>query len=103
MIKLDNGRRRIKKYLLDRRDACEVQMPETATPISVRFVIDQTGSMDLWLWAIVDDSGPNVTRRFTVAGTGQELSSGELSPRKYIGTAVEPTDLPYAWHIFEAQ
>jgi hypothetical protein len=56
-------------------------------------VAEQNGQ--LCLWAKVDPSGAVVSRRFCVAGTGQEMPAYT----EYLGSAVLHGDLVF--HVFE--
>lgn len=51
-----------------------------------------------YMWALVSNDKPIVTRRFEVLGTGWGLPDQTMEKAKYIGTVFEDT---LVWHIFE--
>ncbi len=67
------------KFPLPIGDDVRVRMPRHARVLSVAAVRDE-----VFLWAIIDPAEPEVSRPFSVRGTGHEL--GEVG--EYVGTVV---------------
>lgn len=84
--------RTIFKYPLEVADNQVVRMPAGATILAV-----QTSHRgEACIWAIVDDTVPNVSRKLLVVGTGHKLP---LDCGQYVGTFQVGVSLVF--HVFD--
>jgi len=82
----------IYKYKLDDVGEKTIQMPENAVFLSVQVQHGEIG-----MWFMVDTGNADVSRQFSIVGTGWELPN---YPTQYLGTVQKDEGL-LVWHIFE--
>lgn len=63
------------------RDKFEIQMPDAAKVLCVQM---QGEPRSPYIWALVDDEQPKVSRRFSLRGTGHPCDNMER--KLYVGT-----------------
>lgn len=85
---------KIFKYEVFLLNSFSICMPENSTILSF-----QVQNEKPYIWVLVDEEKPIISRYFTIIGTGHyiELSKNVL---KYIGTVLMNRD-ELVWHLFE--
>lgn len=82
----------IHKYTLDVVGERTIQMPENAEFLSV-----QVQHGEICMWFLVDTGEAEISRKFTVIGTGWEMPNQAV---QHLGT-VQMEGGSLVWHIFE--
>jgi len=81
------------KFAIRLDETAQVKMPQGARLLSVAM---QHGL--LCVWAVVEESAPQVTRTLYVRGTGHPL--GAAQAKDYVGTAHD-VEHAFVWHVFD--
>ena len=88
---MDQFHAHIYKYQLPTSNTDTVAMPKGAQILCVQVQKDTP-----YIWALVDPDLPTETRRFSIYGTGWDITS---PPGKYVGTFQLASGLVF--HVFE--
>lgn len=81
---------RIFKYQVDRQ---KIKMP-----VGAKILHAGMQGNGMFIWAMVDDTQPEETRRFITLPTGMAIADDLLGDLVHISTVQAP---PYVWHVFE--
>lgn len=91
---------KIFKYEVPIKDNFFIDCFTLDLPANSKILTFQAQNNKPFIWVLVDQDNPPVTRYFTINGTGYEIEYPVLDALIYIGT-IQMSNGALVWHLFE--